>query len=121
MDYPIHFLILTLLVLQTTESILHNLDVQNLPFRFRFKAITKFPSGDLSVCFTQNRSGAKWLLDNKQTPLHSSLRSQSCHHNPPQFSAIIHSCPVTFSPNDPLHISDLCSQNNNHKAISLRS
>lgn len=43
------------------NSVLDNLEHEDLPFSIKVKAVTKFPSGDIKF-FTQNRLGARWLL-----------------------------------------------------------
>lgn len=42
------------------NSVLDELNLEELPFSIKIKAVTKFPSGDVKF-FPQNCLGAKWL------------------------------------------------------------
>lgn len=64
------------------NSVLEKLNLGDLPFSIKVKAVTKFPSGDVKF-FTQNRLGAKWLLDNKHRWTH--LANPNFVTNPPFF------------------------------------
>ncbi|KAA1075194.1 hypothetical protein PGT21_030889 [Puccinia graminis f. sp. tritici] len=73
------------------------------------KGVTTLPSGDFKF-FTQSRFAAKWLLEHKHKWTH--LCNPSLITPPSSFPVIVHSMPISFTPNHQSSISELCKENN---------
>lgn len=67
-------------IAKKVNTVLDELNLEELPFSIKIRAVTKSPSGDIKF-FTQNCLGAKWLLDNKYCWTH--LSDPSFVTNPP--------------------------------------